>query len=64
MLWYLHQCTVTGITVDDNYNNAISVLQMTENDSGRCTTIISYPTVTTKNKNLIDKTNEEQQLAN
>ena len=64
MLWYLHLCSVNGITVVDYKDNASGTLQETEENGGHFTEVVLRPTVTITDKTHIDKAIELHKHAN
>ena len=64
MLWYLHLCADAGVIVTDYADNAIGIMQETENGSGYFTEITLYPEVTVKDASMIEKANSLHSKAN
>lgn len=64
MLWYLHLCSVHKIIVTNYIDNAIGIMEETKNGSGKFKEVILNPSVTIKNKGLIDKANQLHSEAN
>ena len=58
MLWYLHLCADNGIVVIDYTDNPIGNLQESSYGSGHFTDVTLFPTVTVKDKSMVDKANE------
>jgi organic hydroperoxide reductase OsmC/OhrA len=64
MLWYLHLCSMHKIVVTEYLDNAIGVLEETENGSGKFTKVILNPKVKITDLNLVSKANELHAEAN
>ena len=64
MLWYLHLCADAGVIVVNYTDNAVGVMQETENGSGYFTEINLFPQVTVKDAAMIDRANSLHSKAN
>ncbi|GJM05454.1 MAG: peroxiredoxin [marine bacterium B5-7] len=64
MLCYLHLCAVNNIVVTRYTDNAIGVMEETENGSGRFTQVTLNPSVIVTNSDMIQKANELHHQAN
>ncbi|WP_370901150.1 OsmC family protein [Chryseobacterium gossypii] len=58
MLWYLHFCSEEGIIVTDYTDNAVGVMEETDNGSGRFTEVVLNPTVTVAGESMVEKARE------
>ncbi len=58
MLWFLHLCSYAGIVVIDYEDKPIGKLEEAANGSGHFTEVTLYPSVTVKDKSMIEKANE------
>ena len=57
MLWYLHLCAVNGVVVIAYADNAAGTMTENENGSGQFIEVTLRPTVTVKDKSMIEKAN-------
>jgi len=64
MLWYLHLCSDAGVVVVSYVDNAVGIMQETENGSGYFKEITLFPAVVVKDVSMIDKANELHSKAN
>ena len=64
MLWYLHVCSAAGIGVESYEDNAVGIMEETENGSGKFTEVTLYPIVTVRDKSMIEKANMLHHEAN
>lgn len=64
MLFYLHLCAATGITVVDYVDNVSGTMEETPNGGGRFTEVILYPTVTILEADKVAIANELHHKAN
>ena len=55
MLWYLHLCSANKIVVTEYIDNAVGIMQESDNGSGKFTKVTLYPQVKITDKNNIDK---------
>jgi len=64
MLWYLHLCAVSGITVVEYSDNAEGTMQETADGGGYFTEVILRPSVVITDAAQIDKANKLHRDAN
>jgi organic hydroperoxide reductase OsmC/OhrA len=64
MLWYLHFCSEAGIIVTEYVDQATGIMEETNTGSGRFTEVTLHPTVTVKDKSMIEKAIELHHKAN
>jgi organic hydroperoxide reductase OsmC/OhrA len=64
MLWYLHFCSEAGIIVTDYVDNATGIMEETATGSGRFTEVTLNPTVSVKDKSMVEKAIELHHKAN
>lgn len=64
MLWYLHLCTAHKIIVTEYSDNAMGIMEETNNGSGKFTEVTLNPKVKITDQNMIEKANELHQEAN
>ncbi len=64
MLWYLHLCSVNKIIVTGYLDNAMGIMEETENGSGRFTEVTLNPKVRITDLSMIPKANELHNEAN
>ena len=64
MLWYLHLCADSGITVVDYYDNASGVMIQEKNGGGRFQEVVLHPQVIIIEKNKIELAMELHEKAN
>jgi organic hydroperoxide reductase OsmC/OhrA len=64
MLWYLHLCSVNGVTVVDYKDNATGTMAEMEDGAGYFKEVTLYPEVTVTDAAMIDKANSLHHEAN
>lgn len=64
MLWYLHLCSVNGVTVVDYRDEASGTMEETDNGSGRFKEVTLYPVVTVADSAMVEKANALHHEAN
>lgn len=64
MLWYLHLCSASGVTVIDYVDHAKGVMVESENGSGYFSEVELHPVVTVAEKAMIEKANALHKEAN
>ncbi|WP_396637831.1 OsmC family protein [Maribacter sp. R77961] len=64
MLWFLHLCSVHGITVMEYRDNAIGVMEEDKKGSGRFTTVTLHPQVIITDPDMVQKANSLHKEAN
>lgn len=64
MLWYLHFCSEAGIIVTEYVDHPTGIMEETSTGSGRFTEVTLHPTVTVKDKSMIEKAIELHHKAN
>lgn len=64
MLWYLHLCAASGVTVIDYVDHAKGIMVESENGSGYFSEVELHPAVTVAEKAMIEKANALHKAAN
>jgi len=64
MLWYLHFCSEAGIIVTDYVDHTTGIMEETATGSGRFTEVTLNPTVSVKDKSMVEKAIELHHKAN
>ena len=64
MLWYLHLCSISNITVIEYIDNASGIMIEKANGSGYFSKVNLRPTVIVSDKSMIQKANELHKKAN
>jgi len=64
MLWFLHLCSVHGITVMEYRDNATGVMEEDKKGSGRFTTVTLHPQVIITDSDMVQKANSLHKEAN
>lgn len=64
MLWYLHLCAEAGVIVTSYSDRATGIMEESTEDGGRFTEVTLFPSVTVKEKGMIEKANAIHEEAN
>ena len=57
MLWYLHLCADSGVTVTQYTDNATGTMEENADGSGQFSEVTLHPEVTVKHQSMIEKAN-------
>jgi len=64
MLWYLHLCSVSGVTVTSYVDDAVGVMEEDASGKGRFTKITLYPKITITAMSNMEKAQSAHKKAN